>query len=536
MAYDDNPQFLSKVTGLAGGNADGNTGELRRKYNFSERFTELAISQTPFFRLVQKIGNKPTDDPQFKFTEKRQSWFKRYGYVAGVSAADPVADTTTGIQVADAEVTYGSDVCLHMCTDYKNAGNITNVSGQATNAFKTGAAGTSPQFYLPKQIIKVNMSGTDKGGLDVTDYALFQVKSVVHGVLCMANDAGGSSTAGDFLSAVPSSPTSADNYKEVAAITGVWVKKAGGSAASSGELCSFVNDAFGLDDVYGKTIATELEPARSYIVGTSYEEGSGLLNKTWSDNPYSTGHGVTQIFRTEFGMTNTMRATVLKYEGNEWARVWRDKLIEHKWEIEQAALFSSKGSWDANIDGTGNEKYYSTQGAVDYVLNNGNIFGLTHDTKTQDEFLDDMSQFLDPRYNNSNATLFFCDTSTYNWLHKMGGYFRNNIELSPNYNADFAITGRRKMLGLDITTISTVYGDMNVVRNIHLDGSGIKILACNMKYVKWRPLVGNGVNRDTSVYVGVQTLENTGIDKRMDMILTEGGFEWQMPEAHAIWK
>ena len=136
----------------------------------------------------------------------------------------------------------------------------------------------------------------------------------------------------------------------------------------------------------------------------------------------------------------------------------------------------------------------------------------------------------------SNATLFFCDTATYNWLHKMGGYFRNNIELSPNYNADFAITGKRKMLGLDITTISTVYGDMNVVRNIHLDGSGIKILACNMKYVKWRPLMGNGVSRDTSVYVGVQTLENTGVDKRMDMILTEGGFEWQMPEAHAIWK
>jgi len=534
MAYDDNPQFLSKVTGLDGGDANGKTGELRRKYDFSERFTELAIQQTPFFRLVQKIGNKPTDDPQFKFTEKRQSWFKRYGYVAGASAVNPVAGTTTGVQVADAEITYASDLCLYMCTDYKNAGNITNVSGQATNSFKSGAVGTSPMFYLPKQIVKVNMSGTAKGGLDVSDYSLFQVNNVVPGILCVAADTASSSTAGDFLTAVPASVTLAANFKEVAAISGVWIKQAGG--ATSGELCSFSSDAFALDDVYSKTISSGLEPARSYIVGTSYEEGSGLLNKTWSDNPYSTGYGVTQIFRTEFGMTNTMRATSLKYEGNEWARVWRDKLIEHKWEIEQAALFSTRGSWNANIDGTGNEKYHSTQGAVDYVLNNGNIFGMELDTKTQDSFLDDMSQFLDPRYNNSNATLFFCDTATYNWLHKMGGYFRNNIELSPNYNADFAITGKRKMLGLDITTISTVYGDMNVVRNIHLDGSGIKILACNMKYVKWRPLMGNGVSRDTSVYVGVQTLENTGVDKRMDMILTEGGFEWQMPEAHAIWK
>ena len=57
-----------------------------------------------------------------------------------------------------------------------------------------------------------------------------------------------------------------------------------------------------------------------------------------------------------------------------------------------------------------------------------------------------------------------------------------------------------------------------------------------MSYVKWRPLVGNGVNRDTSIYVGVQTLENTGTDKRVDMILTEGGFEYSMPECHALWK
>ena len=57
-----------------------------------------------------------------------------------------------------------------------------------------------------------------------------------------------------------------------------------------------------------------------------------------------------------------------------------------------------------------------------------------------------------------------------------------------------------------------------------------------MNHVKYRPLVGNGVNRDTSIYVGVQSLENSGVDKRTDMILTEAGFEWQMPESHAIWQ
>jgi hypothetical protein len=57
-----------------------------------------------------------------------------------------------------------------------------------------------------------------------------------------------------------------------------------------------------------------------------------------------------------------------------------------------------------------------------------------------------------------------------------------------------------------------------------------------MKHCAYRPLVGNGVNRDTSIYVGVQSLENTGVDRRIDLIQTEAGLEIVMPEAHAVWK
>jgi hypothetical protein len=76
---------------------------------------------------------------------------------------------------------------------------------------------------------------------------------------------------------------------------------------------------------------------------------------------------------------------------------------------------------------------------------------------------------------------------------------------------------------------------MNVVRNIHMDGTNVQILALNMKNCAYRPLIGNGVNRDTSVYVGVQTLENSGVDRRVDLILTEAGMEFSLPESHAIW-
>ena len=224
-------------------------------------------------------------------------------------------------------------------------------------------------------------------------------------------------------------------------------------------------------------------------------------------------------------MTNTARATNLKYEGNEWARVWKEKLIEHKWDMESSLLFGAQ-----------NETYNTTQGAVDYILNYGNQFSLATATKTADDFLDDMSNFLDPRYNNGGATVYFCSTAVYNWMHKLGGYFKNNLEVSPNFRADFAQTGKKKILGVDITVFSTPYGDMNVARNIHLDGTNIKLLGINMKNCAYRPLVGNGLNRDTSVYVGVQTLENSGVDRRVDLILTEAGMEWSIPESHAIWK
>jgi hypothetical protein len=155
-----------------------------------------------------------------------------------------------------------------------------------------------------------------------------------------------------------------------------------------------------------------------------------------------------------------------------------------------------------------------------------------------------MSKFLDPRYNNANATVFFCDTATYNWLLKLGSGDHSallaNVVSGPsaanNFRYDFAVAGKKSLFGVDLTQISTPYGDINVSRNIALDSSVIKILAINMNYVKYRPLVGNGINRDTAIYVGVQTLENSGVDKRVDMILTEAGFEFKMPEAHAVWK
>lgn len=138
-------------------------------------------------------------------------------------------------------------------------------------------------------------------------------------------------------------------------------------------------------------------------------------------------------------MTNTARATALKYEPNEWARVWKDKLIEHKWDIEHAGLFSTQVSQDSIAH---------TQGAIDYVLNYGNLFSWTS-AKTIDDFLQDMSRYQDPRYNQDTLLVFLCSTEVYTWLHKLGGFFKQNLGIGQT-NAGASNAGNQALFGIDL--------------------------------------------------------------------------------------
>ena len=499
--------FSLESTADIGGGAAGSrlgtsldTGVLRRKYNFGDRVSELAIASDPFFRMVSRLSKKATDDPEFKFTERRPSFHKRYAYIVAHHAASSGQHTLvdTDASAAAGLLNATDELWLLMGTDYDYRGNRGNRYGQTSNdEVKVGDNYTMPKFFLEDQIIKLNLGADGVPGTQ-TEYCLVKVAEI-------------GSTVGT------------DEYQNIR----VKVVKEPASVGSNLDFCSYSTASLSLDNVSiaSDTISSTLEPKRCYVVGTAHSQGSGYP-ATWKDQPFSTGYGRTQIWKTAMAMDNTTRATVLKYEPNEWARVWREKLIEHKWDIEQSILFGSQ--YDSG------EEWY-TQGAVDFISSYGNVFGLTHASKTSDDFLDDLSRFLDPRHNNANASLFFCDTATYNWLHKLSGYFSNNLEISPNFRADMSLTAKKKVFGVDISVISTPFGDMNVARNIHLDGHPIKILAINMKHCSYRPLVGNGLNRDTAIYVGVQTLENSGVDRRVDLIQSEAGMEWQMPEAHAYW-
>ena len=52
-----------------------------------------------------------------------------------------------------------------------------------------------------------------------------------------------------------------------------------------------------------------------------------------------------------------------------------------------------------------------------------------------------------------------------------------------------------------------------------------------MANVKYRPLAGNGVSRDTHIITNVQ---DNNMDGRKDIVLTEAGLEISLPETHAL--
>jgi len=497
-----------------------NTGDLRRRYDFSSRVSELAPDQTPFFRVLSKTSKKATTDPEFKTLEQRSMWHKRYAYATAMDlSATTVGDAAayTDFEFADGDVVLDQTMAVAFQTDYLSAGNVQNVLGQTGNA--VGATGTKPIFFLENQIVKIPVrlvttanvgSGKDETVPTVfsEDYIMVKITSI----------------------AAPANPVANTVYAVCQVIRGL--SAATIAADDHYTLAGAQYEHTGT--TFDAVVTTGLKEAdKCYVVGSAHAEGSSFPS-TYKDTPYKDVMGFTQIWKTTCQMTNTARATELKLAQDEWARVWKNKLIEHKYDIETDLLFSSKQKDSAGV------RY--TAGIVDYILSQGNVFSIDITSAqdaggtTSDDFLQNMSDFMDPRYNSSNATMFMCDTATYNWLHKLGGFQKNDVEISSQFRFDFAITGKKQLFGLPVTQITTPYGDMNVVRNIHLDASPVKIVAVNMKHAAYRPLVGNGVNRDTSIYVGVQSLENTGVDRRIDLIQTEAGLEIVMPEAHAVWK
>lgn len=517
------------------GRTSPDLGDLQRRYDFGNTYTKLSFQRDPFQHLLLSAGQKKfVSDSKFEYAIKRSTnVFKRYGYVLGVKG-----DSTTYVAAADKTVNSGShndagndvlqewlsgsldadedaipavgEFCrLIVCGDYKVHGNLVNkIDAKAgTSDYACGSALTRPNWFVKDQVIKVPTRETIGTGT-VNGYALLKIHSVATANI-KQNSGGAVLMEGAWLacSVVKRDTDSTVPYS---------LQAAAGSAT--------IPDVS--HGVGANSIAEKLEPMRTYIAGSAYHELSGY-GATTTSQPFTTDYGYTQIFKKTAMMSGRAMATALKFGENPWKNEWADKMTEMTWEIGQAGYF---GEQYIDADGV-----TYTEGLVNFILNNGNTFELTTSTKTLDSFLDDMSAFFDPRFSvaQSVSPVYYCSTAVWNWLAKMGGFAKNNLEQSPNYSMQFS--GQGKMGGVSYRQFDVDGSSIRCVRDIHLDGTNVKMIGANMKACKTVALKGNGINRDMAVYPGVKTIKNSGEDYRVDLIQADVGFEFTAPETHAVW-
>ena len=270
------------------------------------------------------------------------------------------------------------------------------------------------------------------------------------------------------------------------------------------------------------------------VIGTSYEQGSGAPD-VWSqkmDNDY----GYTQIFKTACEMSNTARATVYRGYADEWQRIWNLKLREHKVDIERAMLFGMRGS-------QGGIQY--TEGIVGNILVNGTattdgtigsysegvpyLASYATSELTYDGLLTAFETMYDPARGGSSAKLCLASLPVVSHFNKLSGFMENSMvatETAYNFEKSQGAFGHK------IMKVETVHGDCSLVKEpLFRNNASGHMQFVDLDHVSYRPLVGNGVNRDTSITTNVQQADE---DLRKDMILTEAGLEISLPETHAL--
>ena len=283
----------------------------------------------------------------------------------------------------------------------------------------------------------------------------------------------------------------------------------------------------------GAATTTLDDEGDAVVIGTSFEQGSGAPD-VWSqelDNDY----GYTQIFKTACEMSNTARATVYRGYADEWARLWNLKLREHKVDIERAMLFGMRGSQSG---------IQYTEGIVGHILQNGTntgggalaayaedkpyLGGWATSEMTYDNLLGAFEVMYDPARGGSSSKLCLASLPVISHFNKINGFAKESTSTTTPYNFE-AVKGT---FGHKVMKIETVHGDCTLIKEplFRNNSSGLMCFV-DLDHVSYRPLIGNGVNRDTSITTNVQQADE---DLRKDMILTEAGLEISLPESHAV--
>ena len=276
------------------------------------------------------------------------------------------------------------------------------------------------------------------------------------------------------------------------------------------------------------------------VIGTSFEEGSGSPD-VWNEE-LDHDYGYTQIFKTACEMTNTARATIYRGYADEWSRIWNLKLREHKVDIERAMLFGQRAS-QSNINYTEgvvghmikNSTAVVDDSALSYTAGNSYLRSVAQSELTYDRLLTDFETVFDPARGGSSNKLGLAGFQVITFFNKLGdgAFLDASIGSASNMPYRMNFDKADGAFGHQLLNINTIHGSLYLVKEPLFRGmaSGMMLMA-DMSNLAYRPLVGNGLNRDTQIQTNVQSADE---DLRKDMILTEAGLEITLPEVHALY-
>ena len=399
--------------------------DTRRKFNFGERVAELAPQQSPFFVYLSKVAKKATNDPVFKFLEQRHQWQRRNFVVQ--TEMDSAAMATSGLSIEQAIFTNADVEC-----GYDNYGRVT----ASNNA--------SVPFLLVDQMVVLEC-----------DYA-----------------ADGSAFGG------------VSDHKVTGLITAV-------TAPTVDTLITFTPKK--LVDSTGAEVAAVntaeirlLAGARGQIIGSAFAEGTESP-LGWEDKLYDR-EGYCQIFKTGMNIfSGTSMATEYRGIANEYQRIWSDKLMEHKMDLEHAFLY---GVGAASAEAVATAPTRRSWGILPYTESFGKVYNLSYASSGYDAFLDVMEDFFAPESGNSGNKLVLASRKVITYLNKLGaGSFLNNSVGSSQYRLDVqSIPGA---FGHQVTVVNTIFGNLHFVAEPLLRGIWEDYcIMVDMSNVAYRPLAG----------------------------------------------
>ncbi len=263
------------------------------------------------------------------------------------------------------------------------------------------------------------------------------------------------------------------------------------------------------------------------IIGSAFAEATGAPT-AWKDEMYD-NEGFCQIFKTAIPVfSGTALATKYRGKPDEFKRTWSKKLKEHKADIEKACLF---GLGRSDEGSSGPERH--THGIVTHTEANGQVFNFTYANSDYDDFLDMAETYFSPESGNNPNKLVLASRKILTWFNKLGsGTFMANTAGTSQFRFD--IQNIQGKFGHHVTKIETMYGNFHFVMEPFLRGPWEDYaVSIDLENVNWRPLVGNGHNREFMIKTNIQDNDS---DSRQDQILTEGGLSIDLPETHAILK